>query len=434
MTRKKLAGVALLVGLVFAAGACEPLTDVNNNPNAPTDVPARFLLPQSIRVAVEQTFGAGQMLQHTGLWAQHFAQIQYPDEETGQVRPARMSGYWNGYYAGPLMDVQTVIDKGVDGAEPNEEGVGRIWKAWIYHIITDLWGDVPYSEALQGADNTTPAYDTQQAVYAGLIAELTAAGALLDNADDGFGDGDLIYGNDFNKWERFANSLRMRLAMRMSEVDPAGAQAAFVAAYNAGGFTSNADNAKLDYPGSPYQQPFYENYLGRDDNSISGAMVDTLASLNDPRLALYAEPTTYDGTYRGHYNGYADPDSSLSFYSRIGNFWRANGEATPSMIMTYSEVLFLEAEAVARGWIAGDAAASYAAAIQANMEQYDGYGAGISAADIATYLAQPAVAYTGINDIHLQKWIALWMNGSEAYANWRRTDVPTLTPGPDLLT
>lgn len=439
MKSTNIARVALLVGLVWVVGACDQgLTEVNDNPNAPTDVPVGFLLPQAIQSGVQQTFGAGQMLQHTGIWPQHFVQIQYPDEEQGQVRPSRMEGYWTTYFAGNLKDIQTVINKGVADGRPNHQAVGLIWKAWLFHIVTDLWGDVPYSEALQGEDGiTTPTYDTQQSIYASMLSDLTTAVGMLDPSGLGFGAGDIIYGDDMDAWEKFANSLRMRLAMRLSEVDAATAQSEFVAAYNAGGFTSNADNALLDYPGAPYENPFYENYLGRDDNGVSATMIDTLTSLGDPRLELYAEPAATDGVYRGHENGRADlpPGQSLADISRIGNFWRADGAATPSVIMSYAEVKFLEAEAIERGWLAGGAAAAEAAwreGIQAAMDMYDAYSPANNPTDAEVTAYMAGLTYGGLNDIYLQKWIALWMNGSEAYSDWRRTGVPVLTMGADM--
>lgn len=426
----------LLVGLGLAAAACsDGLTDVNNDPNAPTAVPAEFLLPSAIQAGVDNAFSAGEMLQHSAIWAQQFAQIQYPDEEQGNVRASRMDAYWDGYYQGPLNDIQSVINIGIEENHVNAEGVGRIWKSWLFSMVTDLWGDVPYSQALQGMENTTPTYDSQSDIYAGLLADLEAGAGLLNAGAQDFGSGDILYANDFAKWKKFANSLRMRLAMRMSGVNPSGAQSAFVAAYNAGGFTSNADNAFFYWSGAPYENPFYENWTGRDDNSISRTMVQILKDLDDPRLALYAEPAASDGEYRGHENGVDDlpQGQSLADISRIGDFWRANGAATPTAIMTYSEVLFLQAEAAARGWISGDPEALYLAAIEANMNQYDGEGVGPSDAEIAAYLANPDIAYGGLDDIHLQKWISLYMNGHEAWANVRRTGVPARPVGAGLL-
>jgi hypothetical protein len=161
-------------------------------------------------------------------------------------------------------------------------------------------------------------------------------------------------------------------------------------------------------------------------------MVNTLADLNDPRLELYAEPAAEDGEYRGLQNGDISPELSLAWYSRIGDYWRANGAATPTALMTYGEVLLLQAEAAARGW-GGDAAALYAAGIRANMERYS-YSTAPTAAEIDAYLAQPEInaANPSIEDIQLQQWIGLFMNGAEAWSHVRRTGVPDLQPGPDL--
>lgn len=439
MKTHRLIRAALAAGFVLAVGACDQgLTDANIDPNAPTDVGAQFLLPQAIHMAVGGVFGGGQMLSHTSIWPQQNVEIQYPDEERGEVRASRMQGYWNNYYSGPLRDIQTVIDKGQESGRPNVEAVGLIWKSWIFHIVTDLWGDVPYSEALQAAEgNTTPVYDPQQQIYQGMLTALTEAAGLLSSSGSGFGSGDILYGNDFDKWRKFANSLRMRLAMRMSEVDPTAARAAFTAAYGAGGFQSNDDAAMLNWPGAPYQNPLFENWQGRDDHGISATMVDTLASMSDPRLELYAEPAIEDGAYRGLGNGIETPPLSLSWYSRIGNLWRADGAATPTPIMSYAEVLLLEAEAAQRGWIAADPATLYAEGIRASMNQYDAWAPANAPTDaeIDAYLANPRVVYNpanGLEQIQLQQWISVYMNGSEAWANWRRTGVPDLARGPDL--
>ncbi len=430
----------LVAGLVLVTTACaDGLVEVNDNPNAPTDVGAEFLLPQSIRSAVENSFDSWMMFHHASIWAQQTVQIQYPDEETGQVRPGNMQAFWTTFYSGPLQDIQTVIAKGEAGDRPEIEAVGQIWKSWIFHIMTDLWGDLPYSEALKGAEGvTTPVYDAQQDVYAGLFTTLSSAATALQSAGGaGFGAGDILYGNDFDKWRRFANSLRLRLAMRLSERDPAAARTQFTAALNAGVFRSNGDNAMLRWPGPPYQNPIFENWQTRDDDGVSATMIDMLKSLNDPRLKLYAEPATEDGQYRGLGNNIAEPPLSLAWYSRIGNFWRANGAGTPTALMTYAEVLFLQAEAAQRGWIPGDAAALYTAAIRASMDTYDAWSPANNPTDaeINAYLAQPAIRYDaakGIVQINTQKWIALYMQATEAWANQRRIDAPALVAGPDL--
>jgi hypothetical protein len=309
------------------------------------------------------------------------------------------------------------------------KAVGLIMKSWTFGVMTDLWGDIPYSEALQG--KATPKYDPQEQIYDGILRDLKSASDMIQMTGGGnFATGDLIYGNDMAKWRKFSNSLRMRHAMRMSEVSPAKARAEFIAAHQAGGFTSNADNAQLVYSASaPNQNPIFVNFQTRFDHVISATMVDTLKSFSDPRLAVYAtvapEPDPAFGPYRGMQNGLNDDHPvKLSSLSRLGTYFRQPD--APAVIMSYAEVLFLHAEAAQRGWITGNAGELYRQAIIASMTQF-----GLSAAAANTYLAQPRVAYnagTGIQQIGLQKWIALFGNGPEAYSEWRRLDFPRLRP------
>jgi hypothetical protein len=218
--------------------------------------------------------------------------------------------------------------------------------------------------------------------------------------------------------------------MHLSEVDADKAKQEFAAAYAAGGFTSNADNAQLNYVGDgTWDYPIFAYELDRDDHAVSATMVDTLKSLSDPRLPLYAKANVY-GTYAGAPNGYDDVPFRHDSVSRIGAPFTS--ATTPAVIMSYAEVLFLEAEAAERGWISADAGDLYTQAITANMQWN-----GISQGDIDTYLAQSDVAYAGGTDglrqIALQTWIALYGNGPEAYTEWRRTGYPELHSGPDAV-
>jgi hypothetical protein len=148
---------------------------------------------------------------------------------------------------------------------------------------------------------------------------------------------------------------------------------------------------------------------------------------------------TFDGQpYLGRTNGKVPEDHPYGYYSRIGNYWRADGQFTPSIVMDYSEVLFLEAEAAWRGWISGDPGTLYKEAIQAAMDMYTstGYATAPTAAETAAYLQNPRVVYqggqAGFDQIQLQKWISLYMVGMEAWSNWRRVRIPHLVPGPSL--
>ncbi len=455
MNRHMLARGAAVAGLVLAMSACtQGLTDLNVDPNGPTNVSAQYMLPTVlVRVVneVQWPFGTDWLD-----WAQHTAQIQYPAETVAQIRPGTPDGAWNGFYASDLKNIQAIIQKGQDGGYANIQAVGMIWRAYTFSQMTDMWGDIPYTEAIQGADNITPKYDSQKDVYASIIKTLTDAQGMLGATDPGddFGSGDIFFNNDWTKWKKFANSLRMRLAMRMSEVDPATAKSEFVAAYQAGGFTSNDDNTQLNWAGgNNYGNPLWNNCIcgngGRDDNGVSKTLVDTLLSLQDPRIKFYAEPTTntegaMDGTfdgqaYLGRTNGKVPEDYPYGYYSRIGNYWRADGETTPSIVMDYSEVLFLEAEAAERGWISADAGQLYADGIKAAFDMYTatGYATAPTAAERDAYLQNPRVVYAGNNaagfaQIQLQKWISLYLVGMEAWSNWRRVRIPHLVPGPSL--
>lgn len=418
-----------IVALVAAASGCDDgLTDLNQNPNAPTTAAAEFLFPNATGAAVSRAFGSGLHMDLTALWVQHYAEFLYPTEDRYELSDGTLGGHWSGFYAGPLQDFTEVIRQGVDAERPNVAAMGGIMRSWTFHIMTDLWGDIGYSEALQGRDpssGNTPAYDPQEQVYDGLLSELTSAQAALAPGAFSIGEADLIYEGDADRWKAFANSLRLRLAMRLSEVDDAKGRGEFAAALAAGVITGNDGNAVLRYLDDGISvHPLFAYQRNRDDHGISATLVDTLLALADPRLPVYAKPNA-GGYYKGTQNGSED-DPPLDSISRIGTYFtRADA---PAVLMSYAEVLFLQAEAAERGWIAGDAAALYRAAIRASMEQY-----GVPATDIDAYLAQPGVAYAGLPSIGVQKWIALYGNGPEAYAEWRRTGYPALVAGPDAI-
>ena len=430
---KWLAAAALLVG----GTACnKDLTSINNNPNGPVSVPAPSLLSQVIQSALRQyhadNFSGGDV-RNGGLWVQFYSEVQYRDEDKYIIRSGVDGGF--GLYNGALEDCQRMIVQGTATNNPNWSAVGRIMKSYMFSEMTDAMGDLPYSQALKADTNFTPTYDTQQQIYTGLLADLATANSEINPALIGFASGDILYGGDMTLWRKYANSLRLRLALHLTNVDATTGKAQAAAAVAAGVFADNSDNAMLMYlASSPNQNPVYTNVhvANRDDFGMSKTLIDSLLSWNDPRLPFYAQlnkdaTPIYEGLPNGLNDGAGPPISSIS---RIGAMWRETPNA-PLPMMTYSEVLFLEAEAAQRGWIAGNAATLYNAAITASMQQY-----GISAAAIATYLAQPRVVYsaaTGLTQIAYQKWLSLFMNGQEAWTEVRRTGVPHLLPGPNAV-
>ncbi len=423
--------VATAATLALSAAGCgDGITDLNRNPNSPDEATPEFLFANATEAAVSRAFGSGLHMDITALWVQHYAEHRFSAEDSYIISDATVSGHWSGFYAGPLQDFQEAIDLAVEDGRGDAAATSRIMRAWTYHIVTDLWGDVGYAEALQGrnpSSGNTPAFDPQAEVYDALLAELEAAQASFTGTTVGLGGADLIYEGDVDAWAKFANSLRLRLAMRLSEVNETKARAEFIDALAAGVFTSASDNAVLNYiEGGANQHPIFDYELDRDDHSVSKTLIDTLQSYADPRLPIYAKPTAA-GTYVGMQNG-STTQPALTAISHIGTFFsRANA---PAFVLTYDEVLFLQAEAAERGWITADAAALYTAAVRAAMARV-----GVSAGAIDTYLLQPEVAYAGgaagLAQIGLQKWLALYGNSVEAYAEWRRTGFPALVAGPN---
>ena len=423
---------------VFAAlaaiTACGDLTSINQNPNGPLDVPPPSILANVLQNVVGGVNGVNSLnVRGGGLWSQYYAEIQYRDEDKYIVRSGT-SGGW-GFYSTVLEDVQRIIVKGQAANTPNWSAVGRILKSYTFSVMTDAMGDLPYSQALRGDTVLAPAYDTQQQIYNALFTDLTQANSEIDLSPTAFGfpNGDIMYGGKMAKWQKFANSLRLRLAIHLSNVDPTKAASEASAAVTAGVFTSNLDNASLMYLAtSPNRNPIYNDARGRDDYGMSKTYVDSLKSWNDPRLPLFAQlnadTDTAEITYQGFPNGLNDGEGTdLLFISRIGAFWREIPNA-PMDLLTYSEVLFLEAEAAQRGWIPGTAATLYNGAIRASMEHY-----GIPDSAITAYLADSRVTYvpdtTGLKQIAYQKWVSMFMQGAESWTEVRRTGVPGLIPG-----
>lgn len=443
-------GVGALASLVLAcallAGGCDArFGDVNANPNEPEAVPPSLLLPNIIRSAVNtsvnQSFTTGNLV------VQYAAKVSFATDVDRYDWSG--VGYWTAYYD-DLRNVNEMIQIAQDREQPTVEGIGRVLKAWIFSMLTDAYGDVPYTESLRVLEDgeNTPAYDAQEDVYRGLLDELRTANELLDPSAAGAVPGDILYGGDVLAWKKLANSLRLRLLMRLSEkqdaiegVDVAGAFRAIV--NNPGQrpvFTDNADNAALAYlTARPNEWPVHTVRVGSFRTyRMSQTLTSQLKALGDPRLGVYADPTVasveagapaFEGVPNGltddasnEYNGGRDFQSSLN----TGRYFEAPN-AAQGLIMTHAEVLFLRAEAAARGWTSEDARTLYEDGIAASMNQY---GQSVPSG----YLEQAAVQYaTGdaeraIEQINTQKWIALFFTGLEGWFNWRRTGVPDLQP------
>jgi hypothetical protein len=464
MNTRRLRTGGLLATLALATAACdmEGLTDVNVNPNNPTDAPAPNLFVNAARLGVTRWLGVANVRQFE-LVAQHLAEVQYPETDAYvRLTAGHTSGNFDGAYTGELKDFQQVIAKGRAQSAPGYWAPAMILRAWEFGVITDLYGDIPYSEALLGdslgfENAIQPAYDPQQQIYNDLFARLAEASSALNTPGPlQLGAADVVYGTRAAAqrpvyWQRLSNSLRARHAMRIVNVDPTKANAELTAAFTAPGgvFTSNDHTAQFSWPGNGvYDNPWSVNFQTRDDHRISDRLMTYLLGWDDPRLPVYAMPTTADPTvYQGLPNALTHNEASQQlettsrpgaiFYggtTAYGTFGSAAGRAYPSYVMTNAEVQFIRAEAAERG-LGGlspaQAQGFYEAGIRASMEQW-----GVSSAAADAYLAQAEVAYTGtqverLRKIAVQKWIALYSDGAQAWAEWRRTCQPAIVrPGP----
>ena len=226
MTNKRMiravAGAAAVAGLMACGNG---LTDVNRNPNNPTDASASSLFTNAVRTSVSRWLGTTYNWRGGEFLAQHLAEVQYTDEDTYlRLGRAYMTSTFDGAYYQELEDLRKVIGKGTAAGDAGIYGPAAVMKVWVSDFLTDSWGDIPYSQAL-AADSAggsgKPAYDKQQAVYADFFKTLTDVGAALGTANATLDAADPIYGGDPASWQKFANSLHARLAMRLVNVDPA---------------------------------------------------------------------------------------------------------------------------------------------------------------------------------------------------------------------
>lgn len=445
--------------LITLFGCTDNFDEINKSPTAVQEdrIDEDLLFTRAL-VYGALRYSEFQRSQH--LYANHYIQyyaISVDRFETGRyiTRNDWLTSYWTEAYADFGMQNQQVIN--ITSRDPNKinkTAIARIWKVFIMHRITDLWGDVPYSEAWTG--NLVPKYDRQEDIYLDMLNELKEAVASFDPSKTAsFGPADVIYGGNIELWARFANSLRLRLAMRLSEVAPDVAKSHIGEVLSTNKLISSNEQSAV----MPYGRDF-----GNADENIqpmslirsfneyraSNTLVDFLKNHNDPRLEIYIEPV--DGEFIGLQNGLnpeeinaINPDNFSKESLIISNAY------APSSLLLYAEVLFLKAEAAYRGWGPGSAKEFYEQGITASINYWlDVYNnlltripeseisslpqLDITMDDISLYITEPGIHFdpnNAIEQIITQKWLANINQGFEAYADYRRTGFPRLNPIPN---
>lgn len=417
--------------LVAATRCTDDFESINTNPNAPVDAPGELLMADIQRNAMNIIYNIQIGGEMGATWVQHWSWVQYNDAERYSPRQTSIEGLWDVMYEDVLADAKSMENLALEDENQALQGAAKVLQAWGFQVLTDMYGDIPFTDALKaGEGNFTPAYDPQETVYSGILALLEDANTLLATGEGTIDeDFDLVYGGDIESWQKFANSLKFRVLMRIS--NKTNVSADLQALMGRPMFTSNSDEAKMTFLSTqPNANPIYETIVfgNRFETKVSDVMINTLQSLSDPRLSVYAK-TNSAGIYRGKPVGYEDvPNPATWDYnnvSGIGDFYLK--PELPGYFMSFSELEFLKAEAAHRSLITGDAATFYSNGITANMN-FNGI------TNVAGYLA--ANAYTtgnGLQQIGTQKWIALYGQGLEAWTEWRRTKIPSLQPAAEPI-
>jgi len=452
---------SLALGLLLSAGCTKRFDTINQNPNQPDHISnEQLFLPSIIKNSVRNysyisQFGAPVL-------GDYYAN-QYNSGFDDAFTASQVEGSFLWNFFGVLRDVENYRILSNQKGDQNNEGVGLVLRSWMFQVMTDNYGDMPYSQAVQGKTSGIfhPAYDRQEDIYYALMDSLKRANTLLATGTDPI-NSDILMGGSALRWQEFANSLRLRLLMRMSNVTGAkidvGAEMSAIAGdpstYPV--FTTYNDQAALQFlEDNGFEFPAYHNSpIG--DYHLSTTLETNLKLLNDPRIAYFAMPTPASlgsgtpvyagvpngiGTSETTWNGGANNQSQESpVLMPVSGYSFSSPTAAQGMLMSCAEVQFILAEGKERGLITTgkDAETYYLKGIH-DQFSYDSSRLALMTlpfpADITAspaYYTQPGVAYTGSTDeklykIRIQRWFSMFYTGFEGWSEWRRTGVPKET-------
>ncbi len=445
---KKIVYITAVTLLTLVGVSCDDgFEDINTDPTKATDIAIEYKFPKALLYTAGQRYESwrGNFI-YSSTMVQHLANLQsYWSGDKYFYNSAYSSAYWDANYPQGIKSIEDMKAQ----METNEEtslpeyAMVRILRVFAYSRITDLYGDIPYSDAgkayIEG--NTRPTYDTQESIYADMLNELNEAATALGSGTADIGAADILFDGDQTKWKKWAYSLMLRLGLRMVKVDAAAAQQWATTAIAGGVMDSNDDIAYIVHQdGNGIVRNGNSEVFAADRSArISTTFLDILQG--DPRMRVYAAlpdgnedplvqkglPNGLDGTTIQSYAGGDDLDT----YSEPNSNYLMGYDA-PMFWQTYAEVEFMLAEAAVRwGLAGGDPEVHYNAGVTAAMEFLSLYGAGatITSTEISDYLAaNPFDAGNALEQINTQYWVATFLNEYEAYANWRRTGFPVLTP------
>ena len=424
---------ALLGVLLLSGTACtKNFEEINTDPTLVTAdiIKPSMLFTAVLKNSVFDSYNASIISEYSGY---------YSNQGSGVIfQNANWTSPFNTYYRSYIINSAEIIRLTADKPKlVNEYAMGRIWKALLFAQLTDLYGDIPYFESAKNVVDVInqPKYDAQKDIYTDLLKELKEAAAQLSTAPTlaSFGNADILMGGDVDRWKRFANSLRLRLALRVSYADPALAKQHVADVINQPMIDANSFNVFLntiDGANTSNRNPLYDDPLNSYPLWTSFTVAENLKKLSDPRLTIFSLPAS-DGTsgYRGrpialgtNQITYAEKNTAM-----LQNSFRSPEH--PIIVMNAAEVYFLRAEAALRGLSTENAQQLYTTGITQSLAQYN-----VPLAAQATFLASAAAVLTGtveekLEQIIVQKFLAIMYESNEAYAEFRRTGYPRIWTG-----
>lgn len=456
-----------LMAVVMATGCTKKFEELNTDPNSVTIDkynPLYHLTQAQLQYTGNSDFSYETWrvnIIYAGMFMQQLANASWYAGDKYMANQSWAQAYWDVAYPSQVKYIVDLLEVTKDKPQyANLYQIGRIMKVMIFHRITDLYGDIPYSEAGLGYYGRifTPKYDKQQDIYTDMLKELDQAAQALDVSKDKPGTADLIYRNGPNtiqQWKKLAYSLMLRLAMRLTKADATFAKTWAEKAYTGGLIQSNADNAYILHEATGGR-----NTVNRNSNILAGewnatangevflskTFVDLLKTSNDPRLQWMSKvkssgsslPASQVGLANGYdqNGGSSDVSNAPGYSGSIDNFSTIRADILlrldgPTFLATYAQNEFLLAEAAKRGWSVGaNAQTHYNNGVRAAMEQLQQFNstAVIPGAAIDAYLlANPYVDANGFQQINTQYWAANFLDWYEVWANWRRSGFPVLT-------
>jgi hypothetical protein len=435
---KKIAIISAVMLSMFFVSCKKNIDTLNTDTKNPSNVPAGSLFATGIKNLIDNTTTPNVNVGIFRLLAQQWTETTYTDESNYDLNTRNIpQNFWNVMYRDvlksfaesaklvPLQDPKYVTL----GTIKNQSAMIEIMDVYAYSILIDTYGNIPYTEALNIAD-VTPKYDDAKTAYFDLLTRLDKAIADIDVNEGGFGASDILLNDDVTAWLTFANSLKLRMGMEIADVDAVKSKS-IVEAAAPKAIQSNNENIIFKYLAAPPNtNPVWVNLIqsGRKDFVASNTIIDFMNSNNDPRVPLFFTADA-NGEYSGGTNG---ASSNYATFSKPST--TITKPDYKAALIDYAEVEFLLAEAIERGYaVGGTAATHYNNAINASIEDWGG-----TPAQAAAFLAQPSVNYltapgTYKAKIGIQKWVALYNRGFEAWTEVRRLDYPQLVAPVDAL-